>query len=129
MQPRFVVCGADTSSQKKRGLERTVILETLEGLAEAMNREDNKDKPPEYAKREAAQAAQDQLVDMGNLERYCLWVITGGNERGLGWQEIGEMSADDVKDFQLLARLFAPLYRRERKKRENEKSKKNKNNF
>ena len=93
-----------------------------------MTKEGDERKTPDQVKREAAQAAHDQLVDIGNLERYCLWVITGGNERGLGWQEIGEMSADDVKDFQLLARIFAPLYRRERKRREDEKSKR-KNNF
>lgn len=90
-----------------------------------MNRDGDQRKTPEQMKAEMERAAREQLHDIANLEKYCLWVAAGGQRRGFSLAEIEEMDPADARDFQLLSRLFAPLYRKydnERREREKEKA-------
>lgn len=92
-----------------------------------MTRDGDKRKTPQQMRQEAERAAHEQLHDPANLERYITWISSGGNEQGLNWREIAEMEPEEMRDFQMLGRMFGPLLRKYRKQRDDERKKKDGN--
>lgn len=119
-----MVCLRSRHGQKKRAEEREVIAEALEELAKAITKDGDERKTPQQIKREAERAAHEQLHDPANLDRYITWILSGGNEQGLNWREIAEMDPEEMRDFQMLGRIFSPLLQKYRKQAEERRKKK-----